>query len=85
MSDFIKVLNNIPIIDSEKRDYTKKRHEIDHGSDSFNNFMLHQLGKKWCEILDQLDLDWKKDIIFHLKLLKTQNYNGYIIESITIS
>ena len=41
--------------------------------------------KKWCEILDQPDLDWKKDIIFHLKLLKTQNYNDYIIESIMIT
>ena len=44
--------------------------------------------KIWCEILDQPDLDWKKVYnlpFIDLKLLKTQNYNGYRIESITIS
>ena len=41
--------------------------------------------KKWYEILDQPDLDWEKVYNLPFKVTKTQNYNGYSIESITIS
>ena len=44
-----------------------------------------QKKKKWYEILDQPDLDWKKVYNLPFKVTKTQNYNGYSIESITIS
>jgi hypothetical protein len=50
------------------------------------NVQLHRLDKKkWCEILDQPDLDWKKVYNLPFKVTKAQNYNGYRIESITIS
>ena len=36
------------------------------------NVQLHRLGKKkWCEILDQPDLDWKK--VYNLPLKVTKN------------
>ena len=34
---------------------------------------------KWCEILDQPDLDWNKVYNLPFKVTKAQNYNGYSI------